>query len=266
MKPNRVRQVWAEGGCALNAFLSMPCPFAAEIMAAQGYDALTVDIQHGVVDYQTTVGMFQAMQVATSAPMARVDWLDPAAVMKVLDAGAYGLICPMVNTPEDAARLVSYTRYPPTGIRSFGPGRAAFSAGADYAERFEDEILVFAMIETAEAMENLEAIAATPGLDALYIGPADLTLAMTGRTHRTGFDREEPEIINAIQRILAAAHAAGIRAALHCGTAEYALRAKAWGFDLVTVSNDVRLMAGAAAASVATFRKGAAAPSDARSY
>jgi 4-hydroxy-2-oxoheptanedioate aldolase len=122
------------------------------------------------------------------------------------------------------------------------------------------------MIETAEAMENLEAIAATPGLDALYIGPADLTLAMTGRTHRTGFDREEPEIINAIQRILAAAHAAGIRAALHCGTAEYALRAKAWGFDLVTVSNDVRLMAGAAAASVATFRKGAAAPSDARSY
>lgn len=268
MKPNRIREIWAEGGCALNAFLSMPCPFAAEIMAAQGYDALTVDIQHGVVDYQTTVGMFQAMLGHPVAPLARVEWLDPAAVMKLLDAGAYGVVCPMVNTAEDAARLVSYTRYPPHGVRSFGPGRAVFSAGSDYADKAEDEIVVFAMIETAEAMENLVAIAATPGLDGLYIGPADLTLALTGRAYRTGFDREEPEVVAAIQRILAAAHAAGIRAALHCGTAEYALRAKDWGFDMVTVSNDVRLMAGAAAGSVASFRKGttAASADSSRSY
>lgn len=261
MKPNPIRRIWAEGGCALNAFLSLPCPFAAEIMAAQGYDALTVDIQHGVVDYQTTVAMFQAMLGHPVAPLARVEWLDPAAVMKVLDAGAYGVICPMVNTAEDAARLVSYTRYPPHGLRSFGPGRAVFSAGADYADRAEAEIVVLAMIETAEAMENLEAIAATPGLDGLYIGPADLTLALTGRAYRTGFDREEPEVLAAIQRIRAAAHAAGIRAVLHCGSADYARRARDWGFDMVTVSNDVRLMAGAAAASVAAFRKGAATPS-----
>ncbi len=257
MKPNPLRKIWAEGGTALNAFLSMPCPFAAEIMAAQGYDALTVDIQHGIVDYQTTVAMFQAMQGHPVAPLARVEWLDPAAVMKVLDAGAYGLNCPMVNTPEDAARLVSWTRYPPTGIRSSGPSRAVFSAGSDYGDKADDEIVVFAMIETAEAMENLDAIARTPGLNGLYIGPADLTLGLTGRKYRTGFDREEPEIIAAIQKILATAHSAGIKAALHCGTPDCALRARDWGFDMVTVSNDVRLMAGAAAASVQTFRKGA---------
>lgn len=256
MKPNRIREIWSDGGCALNAFLSIPSPFAAEIMATQGYDGLIVDIQHGVIDYMSAVGMFQAMQANPVVPMARVEWLDPVAIMKILDAGAYGVICPMVNTAEDAARLVSYTRYPPHGVRSFGPGRAVFSAGADYGQRAEDEILVFAMIETAEAMENLDAIAATPGLDGLYIGPADLTLALTGRTYRTGFDRDEPEMITAIQRVLAAAHGAEKRAALHCGSAEYALRGQEWGFDMVTVSNDVRLMAGAAAASVQAFRNG----------
>ena len=257
MKPNRIREIWAGGACALNAFLSIPSPFAAEVMAAQGHDGLIVDLQHGVVDYMTAVGMFQAMQGHPVVPMARVEWLDPVAIMKILDAGAYGVICPMVNTAADAARLVSYTRYPPHGLRSYGPGRAVFSAGADYAQRAEEEIIVLAMIETAEAMENLDAIAATPGLDGLYIGPADLTLGLTGRRHRIGFDREEPEMIAAIRRVLAAAHGAGKKAALHCGSAEYALRGKAWGFDMVTVSNDVRLMAGAAAASVRAFRDGA---------
>lgn len=254
MKPNRLRQIWGEGQCALNAFLSMPNPFAAEIMAGQGYDCLTVDIQHGLVDYLAATAMFQAMQGNPVTPMARVEWLDPVAIMKILDAGAYGIICPMVDTAQDAARLVSYTRYPPSGVRSFGPGRALFSAGADYGQRYEDEIVVFAMIETAQAMENLDEIAATPGLDGLYIGPADLTLALTGRNYRFGFDREEPEMVDAIKRILAAAHRAGIKAALHCGSADYARKARDWGFDMVTVSNDVRLMAGAAASSVARFR------------
>lgn len=266
MKPNRLRQIWAEGGCVLNAFLSMPCPFAAEIMAAQGYDALTVDIQHGVVDYQTTVAMFQAMLGNPVAPLARVEWLDAGAVMKVLDAGAQGLICPMVNTAQDAARLASWTRYPPHGVRSFGPSRAVFSMGADYGDKADDEIVVLAMIETAEAMRNLDAIATTPGIDGLYIGPADLTLGLTGRKYRTGFDREEPEIVEAIQRILAAAHAAGIKAALHCGTSDYAAKARDWGFDMVTVSNDVRLMAGAAAASVQAYRNAAPVTSSKAGY
>lgn len=264
MTANPIRRIWAEGGCVLNAFLSLPSPFAAEVMAAQGHDSLTVDLQHGLVDYATMVGMFQAMQGRPVAPMARVEGLLPAQVMKVLDAGALGVICPLVNTPGQAADFVAATRYPPHGNRSFGPVRAVFSAGADYADHAGREIVTFAMIETAEAMRNLSAIAATPGLDALYIGPADLTLGLTQGRLPPGFDREEPEMLDAISRILAAAHGAGIRAGIHCGTAAYAARMRDLGFDLVTVANDLRLMAGAAAASVAAFR--ATAARDARGY
>jgi 4-hydroxy-2-oxoheptanedioate aldolase len=111
------------------------------------------------------------------------------------------------------------------------------------------------MIETAEAMQNLDAIVSTPGLDGVYIGPADLTLGLTGRKYPTGFDREEPEMVEAIQAVLAKAHGAGIRAGLHCGTPAYAAKAVCWGFDLVTISNDVRLLAAAAQTSVASTRK-----------
>ena len=120
--------------------------------------------------------MLQAMRASGVVPLARVPWLEPGIIMKVLDAGAYGVICPMVNTPEQAAEFVSYLRYPPLGQRSFGPTRANYSAGANYAAEANGEILGFAMIETAEAMANLDAIVATPGLDGIYVGPADLTL------------------------------------------------------------------------------------------
>ncbi|MCP8896197.1 2,4-dihydroxyhept-2-ene-1,7-dioic acid aldolase [Shinella daejeonensis] len=254
MKPNGIRKIWEEGGSVLNGWLSVANPFTAEIMAAQGYDSVAIDLQHGIVDYQAAVTMLQAMGASVVTPLARVPWLDPAAIMKVLDAGAYGVICPMVNSREDAERLVSYMRYPPQGCRSFGPSRAVFSIGSDYGKSADTEVLCFAMIETREGFENLDAIVSTPGLDAVYIGPADLTLALTGKSHPTGFDREEPEMIDAIRSILAAAHRAGIKAALHCGTPGYAAKAVGWGFDMVTVSNDVRLLAGAAAASVASYR------------
>ncbi|WP_413875610.1 HpcH/HpaI aldolase family protein [Albidovulum sp.] len=258
MRPNRIKQIWADGGSVLNGWCSIASPFGAEIMAAQGYDSLCIDMQHGIVDYQAAVGMFQAMGSGVT-PLARVPWLDPAAIMKALDAGAYGVICPMVNTAEDAAKLVSCVRYPPHGQRSFGPTRALFSAGSDYGDRADDEVICLAMIETREGFDNLEAIAATPGLDGLYIGPADLTLGLTGRRYPRGFDREEPEMVAAIQRILNVAHAAGIKAALHCGSPAYAAKAVGWGFDMVTISNDVRLLAGAAGASVKSFREGVAA-------
>jgi len=168
----------------------------------------------------------------------------------------YGLSArPMINSREEAERLVSYVRYPPAGTRSFGPTRVNVSAGADYGAEADGNILCFAMIETREAYERVEEIAATPGLDGLYIGPADLTLGLTGRRYRTGFDREEPEMVEAIRHVLDVAHKAGIRAALHNGSAAYAAKAIGWGFDFVTVSNDVRLLAGAAQASVAEVRK-----------
>ena len=255
MVPNGIRVNWAAGKPVINGWLSMASSFGAEIMAGQGYDALTVDLQHGFVGYESATGMLQAMRASGVTPMVRVPWLDPGDIMKALDAGAYGIICPMINTPEEAARFVSYMRYPPDGQRSFGPTRVNFSAGGDYGQHANKEVLALAMIETAEAFANLEAIVTTPGLDGVYIGPADLTLGLTNGRLPAGFDREEPEMVDAIKRILAAAHKAGIRAALHCGGPAYAAKAIGWGFDLVTLSNDVRLLAGAAQASVSDVRK-----------
>lgn len=255
MVPNGIRRAWAEGRAVINGWLSTESAFVVEIMAAQGYDALTIDLQHGFSGFDAARPMLQAVRASGVTPIIRVPWLDPADVMKALDAGAYGIICPMINTREDAERFVSYLRYPPFGMRSFGPTRVNFSAGTDYGQHADQEIIGFAMIETREAFNNLEAIVSTPGLDGVYIGPADLTLGLTGRKYPTGFDREEPEMVEAIQHILATAHNAGIRAALHNGTPAYAAKAVGWGFDLVTISNDVRLLAGAAAASVAEARR-----------
>ena len=255
MIPNRIKALWAEGKAAVNGWLSIGNGFTAEIMASAGYDSVTADLQHGAFDYHAMLGMFQAVRASGVAPLARVPWLDAGAVMKALDAGAYGVICPMVNSRADAERLVSYVRYPPHGTRSFGPTRVNFSAGPNYGEEADSNVICLAMIETRDAFERVEEIAATPGLDGLYIGPADLTLGLTGRKYRTGFDREEPEMVEALHRIRDAAHAAGIRACLHNGSAAYAAKAIGWGFDLVTVSNDVRLLAGAAEASVAEVRR-----------
>jgi len=255
MIANKLKSLWAEGKPTINGWCSIGNMFTAEIMAAQGYDSITIDVQHGALDYSSVLSMLQAMRASGAVPMARVPWLEPGVIMKVLDAGAYGVICPMVNTAEQAAEFVSYLRYPPLGQRSFGPTRVSFAAGANYGAEANGEILGFAMIETADGIANLDAIAATPGLDGIYVGPADLTLGLTQGRLAPGFDREEPEMIAALQRIAGACKAHGIRAALHCGTADYAARAIGWGFEMTTVSGDTRLLAGAAAASVARYRE-----------
>src|SRR2546423_1432923 len=129
-----IGESWAAGKPVINGWLLTSGPLVPEIMAATSYDSLTVDIQHGLVGFQAGPTMLQAMRASAVTPMARVPWLDPGDIMKALDAGAYGIICPMINTGEEAARLVSYMRYPPLGVRSFGPTRALFSAGADYGQ------------------------------------------------------------------------------------------------------------------------------------
>ena len=254
MIPNKLKRLWAEGRPTINGWCSIGNPFTAEIMAAQGYDSLTIDVQHGALDYSSVLPMLQAMRASGVVPMARVPWLEPGIIMKVLDAGAYGVICPMVSTAEQAAEFVSYLRYPPLGQRSFGPTRVSLAAGPNYGAEANGEILAFAMIETADGMANLDAIAATPGLDGLYVGPADLALGLTGGRLPPGFDREEPEMIAALQSIANACKSHGIRAALHCGTPEYAVRAIGWGFEMTTVSGDSRLLAAAAGASVGRYR------------
>lgn len=255
MKSNQLKVLWAQGKTTINGWCSIGNAFTAEIMADQGFDSVSVDMQHGALDYSALLPMFQAMRASGATLMARVPWLEPGVIMKALDAGAYGIICPMINSAEDAARLVSYVRYPPAGQRSFGPTRAALSAGANYAHESNDNILAFAMIETAEGLANLDRIAATPGLDGLYIGPADLAVSLSRGKLTPAFDREEPELIAALQRVAAACKRNGIRAALHCGTPDYAVRAIGWGFDMVTVGGDSRFLAAAAGSAVGRFRQ-----------
>ena len=255
MTPNGIRRMWSEGKPVLNGWLSIGNPFTAEIMAAQGYDCLTIDQQHGLLGSEAIATMLQAMRSGHATPMVRVPWLSAGDIMKALDAGALGIICPMINSRAEAEQLVSYMRYPPHGQRSFGPTRAVFAHGADYGQKADEEVLCLAMIETADGMKNLDEIVTTPGLDGVYIGPADLTLGLTGRKYPTGFDREEPEMVAAIKTILDKAHGAGIRACLHCGSPAYAAKAIGWGFDLVTLLNDVRLLASAAQSSLAATRK-----------
>ena len=178
-------------------------------MASAGYDPATADLQHGAFDCHAMRDMFQAVRASGAAPMARMPWLDAGAVMKALDAGAYGVICLMVNSRAEAECLVSHVRHPPYGTRSFGPTRANFSAGPNYGEEADGNVICLAMIETRDAFDRVEEIAATPGLDGLYVGPADLTLGLTGRKYRAGFDRKEPEMVEAPHRVRDAAHAAG---------------------------------------------------------
>jgi 4-hydroxy-2-oxoheptanedioate aldolase len=251
---NRLCDMWNEGRPVLNGWLSIGNSFTAEIMAAQGYDAITIDIQHGALDYSAALVMLQAMRGSGVVPLVRVPWREPGIVMKALDAGALGVICPMINSGAEAAEFVSFMRYPPLGQRSFGPTRANIAYGG-YGVEANAEVLAFAMIETAAGVTNLEEIAATPGLDGIYVGPADLTLGTQGGRLVPAFDREEPEMIALIQRIAEVCKDQGIHAALHCGTPAYAARALGWGFDMTTVSGDSRLLAAAASDSVATFRK-----------
>ncbi|MDE0346543.1 MAG: aldolase/citrate lyase family protein [Boseongicola sp.] len=254
MTVNPVKKLWAEGRPVLHGWLSIGNPFTAEIMAAQGYDAISIDVQHGALDYSVALSMMQAMRASGVSIGVRVPWLDPAIIMKVLDAGALNIICPMINTAEQAAEFVSYLRYPPLGQRSFGPTRASF-AMPGYGLAMNDDVVALAMIETAEGFANIEGIAATPGLDGIYVGPADLTLGMQEGRLPPGFDREEPEMVALIKRIAGICADSGIKACLHCGTPEYAAKAAGWGFHLMTVSGDSRLLAGAAAASVNHFRE-----------
>lgn len=263
MRENRIRSIWNAGGAVVNGWLAIPSAFAAETMAHQGWDALTIDLQHGVVDYQAAVHMLTAIGTTNTVPVARVPWLDPGILMKVLDAGAYAVICPMVNTREDAERLVAATHYPPLGTRSFGPIRALLYGGTDYPQHANDTVVAFAMIETRQALDNLDDILSVKGLDAVYIGPSDLSLALGCRPT---FDDVDPPVAQAIDHILARAKAHGVVAGIHNGTPEAALQRIAKGFQFVTISSDARLMAAGAQAVMTKMRAGLPTPPSSGSY
>ena len=240
MRDNRLRTLWQADQAVVNGWLAIGNSFSAETMAHQGWDSLTIDMQHGVIDYAAMVTMLQAISTTDAVPVVRVPWLEPGIVMKSLDAGAYGIICPMVNTREDAQKLVAYTHYAPQGARSFGPVRAALYGGADYAARANETVVAFAMIETAQALDNLDAILSVEGLDAIYIGPSDLSLALGCKPV---FDDVDPPVAQAIDHIVARAKAHGVVAGVHNGRADVARARVAKGFRFVTLGSDARLLA-----------------------
>ena len=241
MRKNKLKELFEAGKPIINSWLAVPSSFSAEVMANQGWDSLTIDMQHGLIDYSNATNMLQAISTTETIPMARVNWNEPGQIMKILDAGCYGIICPMVSNRKEAENFIQACQYPPNGYRSFGPIRASIYGGDDYAKHANHEIFKLAMIETKEALEKLDEILDTPNLDGIYIGPADLSLAVG---EEPGFDKpESTKAYKEILRILDAAKKRNLLAGLHNGTAEYAQKMIEKGFNLVTVGSDSRYIA-----------------------
>ncbi len=241
MRKNVIKQKWAAGEAVINGWLHVPSGWTAEIMAHSGYDSLCIDMQHGQLDFSHVLDMLRAISTTDTVPLVRTPWNEPGIIGRILDAGAYGVICPMVNTQAECEQFVGACRYHPDGFRSRGPTRANIYGGADYVHHANDEILTIAMIETAEALENVEAIAGVPGLDAIYVGPGDLSLTLLGM-ERSGIDLEDADFLAALDKIVAACNAAGIAAGIHTNSPDYARRMIDRGFRFVTIMTDTLLM------------------------
>ena len=253
MRENNVRTIWKRGGAVINGWLGIPSSIAAENMAQAGWDGLTVDLQHGHVDYQVAVTMLQAISTTGTTPLARVPWMEPGIIMKLLDAGAYGIVCPMINTRAECEAFVGACRYAPRGYRSFGPVRATWYGGADYFKHANDTVITMAMIETKQAMDNLDEILSVPELDSLYIGPNDLAISLGYAPSGVPTD---PVVIDAIKTIAAGAKRHGVYAGIHCGSTAMAKQMIGLGFQFVTLLADNAFLVSAAKGAVAEMREG----------
>tara|TARA_B100000700_G_C14957384_1_gene814654 strand:- start:608 stop:1372 length:765 start_codon:yes stop_codon:yes gene_type:complete len=253
MRKNKLKELFKQGKVAINGWLEIPSSFSAEVMSHQGWDSLTIDMQHGAIDNSNALGIFQAISTTDVVPMARLNWNEPGQIMKVLDAGAYGIICPMVSNRDQAEKFVQACMYPPKGYRSFGPTRGFMYGGKDYVDKSNYEILKLAMIETKEALQELDKIMKTPGLDGIYIGPADLSLAIG---EKPGFDKPEghpthEQILNIIDHAKKNKLVAGI----HNATPEYARKMIDIGFQIVTVGSDKIFMSEGAKSIITKLKK-----------
>lgn len=238
---NPLIEKWRSGEPAVGVWCSIASSFTSETAASVGFDYACVDLQHGVVDYSGMVPMLQSIRLHGVTPIVRVSWPEPWLVMQALDAGAFGVVVPLVENAEQAARAVAACRYPPAGIRSYGPTRAAVAHGTDQPTDL-DRVACILMIETRTAIANLDEIAATPGVDAIYVGPSDLALAL-GLPPRPKEPIAEHE--TEIQRILDACTDRGVVAGIHCPNGTVARRRLEQGFRMVTVGNDIAFLANA---------------------
>ncbi len=239
----RLRAKWEAEEAAFGLWAGIPTSLTAEIAAAAGYDYVCVDLQHGLSDEATMITMFQATQAAGAVPMARLAWNEPWLIMRALDLGAVGVILPLIDNAAEARRAVESCRYPPLGKRSFGPVRAEMVMGTTAPADLGGDVLCFAMIETRDGIDNLEEIAATPGLDGLYIGPSDLSIALGLPPGGVVADpsQDRPALAEAIERVRQVCEANGLIAGMHCGGGAIAEHYAKQGFRLITVAVDTNL-------------------------
>ena len=253
---DRVRDRWVAGEVALNAWSTFGGASAASVLADAGFDAVTVDLQHGEHTVERLGEAIGAIERAGAVPFVRLGWNDPAGVMRAMDLGARGLICPMVDSAEDAAAFVRVCRYPPLGARSYGPVRSAFGTGREHTDAANASVLAFAQIETAEGWVNVESICATPGLDGVYVGPADLSLALGFESFA---DLGSHDMLDALDRVVAAASARDVVPGIHAPSIERAVEMARRGFRFIGAAGDTELLRGGAAESIERTRADARA-------
>jgi 4-hydroxy-2-oxoheptanedioate aldolase len=221
MRANHVRRRLAAGEPSVGTWLAIPSPEAAEYVSQLGFDWLVVDAEHNPIDIRTLAQMFMAMAASDTAPMVRIPWNTGENFKRVLDAGAWGVVVPMVNSREEAERAVEATRFYPQGDRSVGGGRHSMSFGTDagqYRRNANDEILLVLQIEHIRGVENADAILSVPGVDACFIGPNDLAASM-GMGLGVPLESDDPRLMEAIAHIRDTSLRYGVAPGIHCSSA-----------------------------------------------
>lgn len=229
-----LKQRWRRDEVTLGAWCMIPSSLTAEILAKGGFDWVLVDMQHGCMDYQVAAEMIRAIDLAGVTPIVRVPWNEPGIIGRMLDAGAMGIVAPMINSVAEAQRLVAACLYPPHGSRSLGPIRVGVRDGSGYVPGANKRIAVIPMIETAEALAAVEDIAAVPGVDALFVGPFDLSFSLG---LPPGDNDGKPAFDDALSRINQAARANGLATAVLSNETLAPLRAQQ-GFRMISVITD----------------------------
>ncbi len=236
---NNLIKIWEADKPVINGWLSIPNSFTAEAFGKMGWDSITIDMQHGQNDYQSSISMLQGLSNSNALPMVRVPWNEPGIIMKMLDLGVMGIIAPMINTKEDCEKFLSYCYYPPIGQRSFGPMRAQLVHGPNYFNQANKNIISFAMIETKQAVDNLDEILSFPNLTGVYIGPADMSSSY-GMPPK--FDVKEDPVFSNIKLIAKKAKQYGKIAGIHNGSTKYAKEMIEIGYRFVSILSDFRIM------------------------
>lgn len=254
MRPNTVKSLWHADQPAFGAWLSSCSTLVAEQMGAVGFDWLVVDGEHSPADTLTLVQMLQAVSLGNSVPMARVPWNDPVAVKRVLDGGAYGVVIPWVNDRAQAEQAVAACRYPPIGLRGYGPYRGVLYGGHDYLEHANEEISCIIQIETVEAIERIDDILSVPGIDATLIGPSDLALSLGIPVQP---DNPHPDHVAACRAVLEASRKHAVVPGIFTSGPEEGARRAAEGWRFIAIGSDSQYMTQTAVHALRTARGGA---------